>query len=365
MSDLNKKNKDIYMNRLGNLFETIFYINRDCPWTKSLNLKDLLDLLNKEIDEVSYALEKNDVNNLEEEIGDVLFNIFLIPFIIINSKVNISFSNSITSVIDKMIKRHTWVDFPNRKALESVETISDVDKLWNENHDKIHGRINRLKRDKKLLTEKIQKLEFKKNEIKNKIKSSTFRLYQIKESLKEVKFKKKIIGIGIYSSDNYSENSYYNNEIMKLTKILVSNNITCISSGIYSEGSSLEFLNKNVNKNGGYMINVKKKSDCINKYCKEEINSESNETSEINKIIKKISNNFIFFPGDFKLISSLWDIIGDNDSCISKNIIIININGFFNGTKKQIYDLTRKGIISQKTTIRFLDSVDKLTRIRM
>ena len=154
MNNLNKKRKDVYLNRLGNLFETIFCINRDCPWTKSLNLKDLLDLLNKEIDEVSYALEKKDFSNLEEEIGDVLFNIFLIPFIIINSKVDISFCNSITSVIAKMIKRHTWVNFPNRKALQSVETISDVDKLWNKNHDKIHGRINRLKRDKKLLIEK-------------------------------------------------------------------------------------------------------------------------------------------------------------------------------------------------------------------
>ena len=179
------------MNRLGNLFETIFCINRDCPWTKSLNLKDLLDLLNKEIDEVSYALEKKDFSNLEEEIGDVLFNIFLIPFIIINSKVDISFCNSITSVIAKMIKRHTWVNFPNRKALQSVETISDVDKLWNKNHDKIHGRINRLKRDKKLLIEKISRLEFKKDEVSKKIKSSTFRLYQIKESLKEVELKKK------------------------------------------------------------------------------------------------------------------------------------------------------------------------------
>ena len=190
MNNLNKKRKDVYLNRLGNLFETIFCINRDCPWTKSLNLKDLLDLLNKEIDEVSYALEKKDFSNLEEEIGDVLFNIFLIPFIIINSKVDISFCNSITSVIAKMIKRHTWVNFPNRKALQSVETISDVDKLWNKNHDKIHGRINRLKRDKKLLIEKISRLEFKKDEVSKKIKSSTFRLYQIKESLKEVELKK-------------------------------------------------------------------------------------------------------------------------------------------------------------------------------
>ena len=131
MSDLNKKNKDIYLNRLGNLFETIFCINRDCPWTKSLNLKDLLDLLNKEIDEVSYALEKKDVSNLEEEIGDVLFNIFLIPFIIINSKVNISFSNSITFVIEKMIKRHTWVNFPHRKALETQSQYQGIEEHYN------------------------------------------------------------------------------------------------------------------------------------------------------------------------------------------------------------------------------------------
>ena len=103
------------------------------------------------------------------------------------------------------------------------------------------------------------------------------------------------MGISIFSSDNSPENSYYKNEIMKLAKILVMNNITCISSGIYSEGSSLEFLNNSISKNGGYMINVKKKSHFINRYCKEEIDSESNETSEINKIIKKISNNFIFF----------------------------------------------------------------------
>jgi XTP/dITP diphosphohydrolase len=358
------KNKDIYLSYLGNLFEIIFHINRDCPWTKSLNLIDLLDLLYKEIDEVSYALEKKDSTNLEEEIGDVLFNIFLIPFIIINCNMNISFCNSINLVISKMIKRHTWVNFPGKKAIQKVETISDVDKLWNQNHDKIHGKVNRLRRDKILLIDKINKLEFKRNEVSKKIDSSKIRLYQIKESLKEIELRKKVIGFSVYCSDNSPENSYYKNEILKLIKFFISSKITCISSGVYSENSSLEFFNKTVKQNGGSMINVKKKSKEVNQYCTEEILSDSNDLNEINRILKKISNNFIFFPGDFKVISSLWDVISDQTSKIDRNIIVININGFFNGTKRQIYDLTRKGVINQKVTIRFLDSVDKITKIK-
>ena len=107
------------------LNETIDETIKKCPWTKSQSCLDLIKAVNEELNEVSEALQKNDDNNLEEEIGDLLFTIILLGKISEkNNKIN--FTNSIKRINEKIKKRSPHV-FGNEIALTSEEALN----IWN------------------------------------------------------------------------------------------------------------------------------------------------------------------------------------------------------------------------------------------
>lgn len=96
-----------------------------CEWTKSQKCIDLISSIVEETSEVNEALKNNDTDNLEEEIGDLLFTVILFGKIAAK-EFNISFENSIDRINKKIIRRSPHV-FGNKVALNAEEAA----KIWN------------------------------------------------------------------------------------------------------------------------------------------------------------------------------------------------------------------------------------------
>lgn len=101
-----------------------------CPWDKEQTMETMLQCVKDELLELEEAIEKKDFDNLEEEVGDVLFSLVSIVQIA-SEQENVSFKNILDRIEHKIISRHTWV-FGDDKASTPEEAL----KLWKENKKK-------------------------------------------------------------------------------------------------------------------------------------------------------------------------------------------------------------------------------------
>lgn len=111
--------------QIDRLIKTIDETVKNCAWIKNQSSADIISSITEETLEVKDALDKNDINNLEEEIGDLLFTVILLGRISEN-KYNISFEKSIERVTNKIIKRSPHV-FGDKIALTPEEAAN----IWN------------------------------------------------------------------------------------------------------------------------------------------------------------------------------------------------------------------------------------------
>jgi len=107
------------------LIETIDETIKKCAWIKNQSAIDIILSITEETLEVKEALDNNDIDNLEEEIGDLLFTVILLGRIS-EEKYNISFKKSIERITNKIIKRSPHV-FGDKIAVTSDEAA----KIWN------------------------------------------------------------------------------------------------------------------------------------------------------------------------------------------------------------------------------------------
>lgn len=110
-----------------------------CPWDREQTLETVLKCVHDEVEELGEAVAKNDLQNLEEEVGDILFSLVLLVQIAgeeseksTTSKVN--FKNVLDKIEEKIISRHTWV-FGEDKAATAEEALT----LWRKNKAKERG----------------------------------------------------------------------------------------------------------------------------------------------------------------------------------------------------------------------------------
>ena len=82
--------------------------NSGCEWTKSQTSKTLLPFIIEEAKEVLDAFEKEDNENLKEELGDLLLQIVLQSKIAEENKL-FSFNEVIDNLCEKLIRRHPYV----------------------------------------------------------------------------------------------------------------------------------------------------------------------------------------------------------------------------------------------------------------
>ncbi|MFH1375810.1 MAG: MazG nucleotide pyrophosphohydrolase domain-containing protein [Patescibacteria group bacterium] len=100
-----------------------------CPWDRKQTILSLAKSLEEESDEVLSAIKKGDHKNLEEELGDLLFNIIMITQIA-EQKKYFRMSGVLRKIQKKIISRHTWVFGEDRKKVKNAE---DALRLWREN----------------------------------------------------------------------------------------------------------------------------------------------------------------------------------------------------------------------------------------
>ncbi len=95
-----------------------------CPWDRKQTRKSLGSCFAGEAAEVIDAIDRDDAENLREELGDVLMNI-LFQVVIAEEKNEFDLESVWREIIDKMIRRHVHI-FGDAKA----ETPEEVAALW-------------------------------------------------------------------------------------------------------------------------------------------------------------------------------------------------------------------------------------------
>ena len=94
-----------------------------CEWDKSQTSKSLIPFLKEETQEVIEAIEKNDPDNLKEELGDLLLQIIFHSEIAKEEKL-FDFDDVVDNLTKKLIRRHPYVFKEKRKhSLEEQELI--------------------------------------------------------------------------------------------------------------------------------------------------------------------------------------------------------------------------------------------------
>jgi len=95
-----------------------------CPWVKQETAKKHFEELKKEIQEVEEAIENGDKNNLEEELGDVLWDVLML-IKISEDEYEFKVEDIIDGICKKMIRRKPYI-FGNEKANTPEEAV----KIW-------------------------------------------------------------------------------------------------------------------------------------------------------------------------------------------------------------------------------------------
>jgi len=99
---------------------------KKCPWAKSRTIEAQLPELEDEVRELREAIEKNDVENMREELGDVLWDALFIG-LIAEEKGLFTIKEAIEEASTKLKRRSPWV-FGD----EVVSSPEEVVKRWNE-----------------------------------------------------------------------------------------------------------------------------------------------------------------------------------------------------------------------------------------
>jgi tetrapyrrole methylase family protein / MazG family protein len=104
-----------------------------CPWDRKQTISSLTPKLVEECAEVLAAIEKNDYENLSEELGDLLFNIIMIAEIAREKKF-FTITKVLQKVERKIIARHSWVFGADRGKIKTAEQALEK---WKENKMKV------------------------------------------------------------------------------------------------------------------------------------------------------------------------------------------------------------------------------------
>ena len=99
---------------------------KECPWMKLQDLKKQKEEMLEEAQEVADAIDREDYENLREELGDLMYDILHI--IEIGAEKNLFTAKEIIDEVNsKIIRRKPWV-FGNEKITTAEEAV----KRWNE-----------------------------------------------------------------------------------------------------------------------------------------------------------------------------------------------------------------------------------------
>lgn len=107
-------------------FETVKTLRRECPWDREQTRESLIKYIDSEVNELKDAIEKRDIQNISEELGDVMLEI-LFQIVIGEENGEFTMRDVLKRVIRKLVRRH-----PHVFKDEIVNNSKDVEDRWEE-----------------------------------------------------------------------------------------------------------------------------------------------------------------------------------------------------------------------------------------
>ena len=124
-------------NTFNDLVETFAVLRgpNGCPWDKKQTHETLIKNMREESEELVAAIEKKDVENMKEELGDVLLQV-LLHAQIAKEEGFFSIDDVIQGLYDKLHRRHPHVFGSHAKAASPEEALA----VWREMKKKEKGK---------------------------------------------------------------------------------------------------------------------------------------------------------------------------------------------------------------------------------
>lgn len=115
-----------------------------CPWDREQSLETLLPQILEEVYEYVDAVEKNDVENMYEELGDILLHIYMDASIAEEEDI-FRFGDIVNNICEKMIRRHPHV-FSDTFVKDSDVVLVNWEAIKNEEKeaDSVGSRMDRI-----------------------------------------------------------------------------------------------------------------------------------------------------------------------------------------------------------------------------
>ena len=98
-----------------------------CPWDRKQTHRSLIPFLREESEELAVALKRGRWDEMEDELGDILFHVILLAKIA-EEKGQFSFDDVVRSQALKLMRRHPHVFARDRK----FDTAEEVLRHWKE-----------------------------------------------------------------------------------------------------------------------------------------------------------------------------------------------------------------------------------------
>ena len=118
------------INKLLSVMETLRDPIKGCPWDKKQTLESIIPHSIEEVYEVAEEIYNKDYSKLQDELGDLLFQVIYLTQIT-KEKKKFTFKDVVNGIIKKMIFRHPHV-FKNKKFKNNEDFI----KWWEESKNK-------------------------------------------------------------------------------------------------------------------------------------------------------------------------------------------------------------------------------------
>ena len=143
------------MNEFDSLYNTIKILRKECPWDRKQTHNSLREFVLEEAYEIIEAIQKNDIQSIKEELGDLLIQI-LLHTAIAEENNEFSIEELFNNLNEKLIRRHPHVFSKNESLSEN-----DIKKNWDsikKNENKLDSVMDNLPQlPALLLASKIQK----------------------------------------------------------------------------------------------------------------------------------------------------------------------------------------------------------------
>ena len=121
-----------------------------CPWDLEQSFHSLIPYTLEEVYEVVDALEQNDMHGLEDELGDLLFQVIFYAQIA-NEEELFSFDDVANAIVNKLVRRHPHVfpdgdveNFGSPAEISSDQVVINWEQIKNEEKKSGKGTLKRV-----------------------------------------------------------------------------------------------------------------------------------------------------------------------------------------------------------------------------